>query len=37
VKVRFVEHLRGEQKFDSIDALVAQIARDVDATRRVLS
>jgi riboflavin kinase/FMN adenylyltransferase len=37
VKVRFVQHLRGEQKFDSVDALVAQIERDVDATRRVLS
>jgi riboflavin kinase/FMN adenylyltransferase len=37
VKVRFVEHLRGEQRFDSVDDLVAQIARDVDATRRVLS
>ena len=36
VKVRFVQHLRGEQKFDSVDALVAQIERDVDATREVL-
>ena len=26
VRVRFVEHLRGEQKFDSVDDLVAQIA-----------
>jgi riboflavin kinase/FMN adenylyltransferase len=37
VKVRFVERLRGEQKFDSIDDLVAQIERDVAATRQVLS
>jgi riboflavin kinase/FMN adenylyltransferase len=37
VKVRFARHLRGEQKFESVDDLVAQIARDVDATRRVLS
>jgi riboflavin kinase/FMN adenylyltransferase len=37
VKVRFIEHLRGEQKFDSIDDLVAQIERDVAATRTVLS
>jgi riboflavin kinase / FMN adenylyltransferase len=37
VKVRFVQHLRGEQKFDSVDALVVQIERDVEATRRVLS
>jgi riboflavin kinase/FMN adenylyltransferase len=37
VRVRFEHHLRGEQKFDSVDALVAQIERDVHATRRVLS
>jgi riboflavin kinase/FMN adenylyltransferase len=37
VRVRFVEHLRGEQKFDSVDDLVAQIARDVEMARRVLS
>lgn len=36
-KVRFVQHLRGEQRFDSIDELIAQIARDVDAAREVLS
>jgi riboflavin kinase/FMN adenylyltransferase len=35
-EVRFVKRLRGEQKFDSIDALTAQIARDVDETRAVL-
>jgi riboflavin kinase/FMN adenylyltransferase len=37
VKVRFAGHLRGEQKFDSVDALVAQIDRDVAATRELLS
>ncbi len=37
VKVRFVERLRGEVKFDSVDELVAQIERDVEDTRRVLS
>ncbi len=37
VTVRFVQRLRGEQKFDSIDALVAQIAQDVASTRQVLS
>ena len=37
VRVRFEHHLRGEQKFDSVDALVAQIARDVAATRDALS
>jgi riboflavin kinase / FMN adenylyltransferase len=34
--VRFVARLRGEQRFDSIDDLVAQIGRDVEATRRLL-
>jgi len=37
VKVRFVQRLRGEQKFDSIDDLVAQIAHDVDDVRRVFT
>jgi riboflavin kinase/FMN adenylyltransferase len=35
-KVSFVARLRGEERFESVDALVAQIARDVEATRRVL-
>ncbi|HZN13003.1 MAG TPA: bifunctional riboflavin kinase/FAD synthetase [Acidimicrobiales bacterium] len=35
-KVRFIARLRGEQKFDSIEALTEQIARDVDATRSLL-
>lgn len=34
--VRFVGRLRGEARFSSIDALVAQIARDCDDARRVL-
>ncbi|MFN8025210.1 MAG: bifunctional riboflavin kinase/FAD synthetase [Acidimicrobiia bacterium] len=37
VAVRFVERLRGEIKFDSVDALVAQMARDVADTRRIVS
>jgi riboflavin kinase/FMN adenylyltransferase len=37
VKVRFVERLRGEERFDSVEALVEQMHRDVEATRRVLS
>jgi len=37
VKVRFVERLRGEERFDSVDELVRQMERDVEATRRVLS
>ncbi|HEX3394985.1 MAG TPA: bifunctional riboflavin kinase/FAD synthetase [Acidimicrobiales bacterium] len=36
-RVRFVERLRGEERFDSVDALVAQMARDVEATRRSLA
>lgn len=35
-KVRFVARLRGEVKFDGIDALVAQIARDCDDARVAL-
>jgi riboflavin kinase/FMN adenylyltransferase len=35
-KVRFAERLRGEQRFDNVDELVAQMGRDVDATRRAL-
>src|SRR3954453_6966914 len=35
-KVRFVARLRGEQRFDSVDALVAQMGRDVDAARTAL-
>jgi riboflavin kinase/FMN adenylyltransferase len=36
VKVRFVARLRGEERFDSVEALVAQIGRDCDEARRVL-
>jgi riboflavin kinase/FMN adenylyltransferase len=36
VKVRFVERLRGEVRFDSVDALVAQMQADVDRTRQLL-
>lgn len=35
-RVRFVERLRDELKFDSVDALVAQMAADVDRCRRIL-
>jgi len=37
VQVRFVERLRGEVRFHSIDALIAQIAQDVDDARRILT
>lgn len=36
-RVRFVERLRGERRFASVDALVEQMHRDVDAVRTVLS
>lgn len=36
-RVRFVKRLRGEQKFDSIEALTTQIAKDVDQTRVALA
>ena len=36
VKVRFVQRLRGEVKFDTVDALVEQMQRDVDQTRDLL-
>jgi riboflavin kinase/FMN adenylyltransferase len=36
VRVRFVDRLRGEERFDSVDELVAQMQRDVEATRKVL-
>jgi riboflavin kinase/FMN adenylyltransferase len=36
-KVRFVSRLRDEAKFDSVDALVDQMSKDIDATRAALS
>jgi riboflavin kinase/FMN adenylyltransferase len=36
VKVRFVARLRGEVKFDSAEALIEQMQRDVDETRNLL-
>ena len=33
----FVEHLRGEKRFDSVDALKQQIAADVEQGRRILA
>jgi riboflavin kinase / FMN adenylyltransferase len=36
-RVSFVERLRDEQKFDSLDALIAQMHQDVAATERVLA
>jgi len=34
--VRFVEHLRREQRFDSVDDLVAQMNADVARAREIL-
>lgn len=36
VRVRFVERLRGEERFDSAEALVTQMHDDVARTRRIL-
>ena len=37
LEIYFVEHLRDELKFDSIDALLEQMALDVDKTRVILA
>lgn len=37
LRVEFVQRLRGERKFDGVEQLTAQIARDCDAARRLLS
>jgi len=34
--VEFTHRLRGQERFDSVDALVAQMAVDVEETRRRL-
>jgi riboflavin kinase/FMN adenylyltransferase len=37
LRVEFVERLRGERKFDGVDALVGQIGNDRDAARDLLA
>ncbi len=37
VEIEFVERIRGEQRFDSLEALTEQIARDVGTARSLLS
>ncbi len=37
LRVEFVERLRGEKKFDGVDALVEQIGKDRDAARDLLA
>ncbi len=36
IRVEFLEHLRREERFASVDALVAQIRSDVGSTRRIV-
>ena len=36
ISLTFVERLRGEERFDGIEALVAQMNRDVERTRQVV-
>ncbi len=37
VKIEFVDRIRDEERFENVDALVAQIKRDVEKVKRVLS
>lgn len=36
LRTSFVQRLRGEEKYDDVDALIAQIQRDIDDTRAIL-
>ncbi|CAB4872324.1 unannotated protein [freshwater metagenome] len=35
IRIEFLERLRGEQRFDGVDALVEQMNRDVDRARQI--
>ena len=37
LRIAFVERLRGEKRFESVDALVAQMQRDVEQAREICS
>lgn len=37
VRLEFVQHLRGQERYDSVDDLVAQMERDVEQTRAILA
>lgn len=37
LRVKMIEHLRGEQKFDGLDAIKAQIAIDCEKAREILA
>src|SRR3712207_843003 len=36
LRIEFLQRLRGERRFEGVEALLEQMARDVDATRRLL-
>ena len=36
VRVRYLEYLRPERRFESLEALTEQLARDEEATRRIV-
>jgi len=35
LRIAFLERLRGEKRFDSVDELVAQMNRDVDEAKKI--
>ena len=37
LQLAFLKRLRGEKRFESVDALIGQMARDVDAARAICS
>jgi riboflavin kinase/FMN adenylyltransferase len=37
LRVAFIDRLRGEKRFDSVDELVAQMRRDVEQSREIAS
>ena len=37
IRVEFLRRLRGERRFESVDALVEQMGRDVDAAREIVA
>jgi len=37
LRLDFIQRLRGEKRFESVDALVEQMHRDVDETREIIA
>jgi riboflavin kinase/FMN adenylyltransferase len=37
LRLDFIARLRGEKRFESVDALVEQMHRDVDQTREIIA